>query len=363
MKPVRRQALDEQVAELLTESIQTGRWEGVLPGVNQLAVTFHVSRETVRAALRLLETRGVLIAAGAGRSRVIAMKRGVPASRRTLRVAVLLNEPLENENAGMQRMLFQLQAAVVASGHECFFAPRGLEALGRSVRRVASLVRSVPADAWVVLAGSLEILEWFAAQSFPSLAIGGRSASVPIAGASVTFLPALREAARKLMGLGHRRIVMISPELWRHPTPGPLVRAFHEVLADGGIVSGEYHVPDWEESSAGLHRLLQSLFRVTPPTALIVVEPVHAVAVSNFLTQRGLLIGRDVSLVCIVPDPAFAWRQPPMAHFQWDSGRLIRRIVRWVGATARGRVDREQFAIPARFVPGGTVAAVARSPE
>ena len=57
------------------------------------------------------------------------------------------------------------------------------------------------------------------------------------------------------------------------------------------------------------------------------------------------------------PDPAFAWRDPPMAHFRWDNGRLVRRIVRWVGAHARGRADHQQVTLPATFVPGGTVMA------
>jgi DNA-binding LacI/PurR family transcriptional regulator len=135
------------------------------------------------------------------------------------------------------------------------------------------------------------------------------------------------------------------------------------VLAGVGIIPGPYNVPDWDESPEGLRKLLRLLFYVTPPTALLVVEPFHSVAVSTFLSQRGLLIGRDISLVCIVPDPAFAWRHPPMAHFQWENDRLVRRIVRWVGAVARGRVDVEQVVISASFVPGGTVVAPRSGPK
>ena len=103
--------------------------------------------------------------------------------------------------------------------------------------------------------------------------------------------------------------------------------------------------------------MLSALFRLTPPTALLVAEPAHAIAVLGFVGQRGIQIGRDLSLVCMINDPTFAWRHPPLAHFDWDTAPVIRRIVRWAGAVARGRVDKKRMVSPATFIPGGTVMA------
>ena len=47
--------------------------------------------------------------------------------------------------------------------------------------------------------------------------------------------------------------------------------------------------------------------------------------------------------------------RPPLAHLRTDTSRVVRRIVRWVRAAARGRADREAIGIPATFDPGGTI--------
>jgi DNA-binding LacI/PurR family transcriptional regulator len=155
--------------------------------------------------------------------------------------------------------------------------------------------------------------------------------------------------------LGHRRIVMISPHQWRKPFPGRIATAFAAKLASHGIASDEYNLPDWEETPEGLQKLLKSLFQITPPTALLVIEPAHAVATLAFLGERGLQAGRDVSVICMVSDPAFSWRRPPMTHFKVDTEPLVRRVVRWVDSFSRGCPDQEQKSFPVELVRGGTI--------
>lgn len=358
MKPLRRQPLAEQTAAHLIEAMRAGRWGDTLPGVNALAKAFDVSRETVRAALRLLESNGSLLPGGPGRSRVIATE--IPAAReqRKLHIAILLHGPLSEENAEMQRTMLRLQHAIDSAGHVCFFADGYQARLRYDVRKIAQLVKETPADAWVVFAGTGETLEWFSAQPTPAIAFGGRCIGVPIASAGTDITPALAEAMRELIALGHRRIVLISPQNWRKPVPGRIAQVFTAELAECGITTDEYNLPDWEETPEGLQALLNSLFHVTPPTAIFVVEPAHAVAILAFLGQRGFRVGRDVSLVCMLSDPAFTWRRPPITHFEGNTEPLIRRVVRWVETVARGCPDREQKNFPVEFIRGGTIGPV-----
>jgi hypothetical protein len=73
------------------------------------------------------------------------------------------------------------------------------------------------------------------------------------------------------------------------------------------------------------------------------------------LHQLGMDAPRDVSLVCLDPDPAFAWCQPSVAHIHWEPLTLVRRIVRWADNVARGKDDRRQSFTKAEFVEGGTI--------
>jgi DNA-binding LacI/PurR family transcriptional regulator len=360
MKPVRRQPLSEQTATHLIDAMRAGRWGGVLPGVNSLAKEFDVSRETVRAALRSLESNGSLVPGGPGRSRVIAVEQPVPSGPRSMRVAVLLHSPLVEENAAMQHSLFRLQHAIQAAGHNCFFSEDCQERLRHDVRRIARFAIETTADAWVVVGGTSETLQWFASQPTPAIAFGGRSSGLPIASAGTDLAPALTEAIHELTALGHRRIVLISPHYWRKPVPGRLAKVFTSELTTRGILPDAFNLPDWDETPEGLQSLLHSLFHVTPPTALLVLEPAHAVAIFAFLGQRGMQVGRDVSLLCMSSDPAFAWRRPAMAQFHSNSDPLIRRVVRWLEGVARGCPDRNQKLFPVEFIRGGTMRPVKR---
>jgi DNA-binding LacI/PurR family transcriptional regulator len=118
------------------------------------------------------------------------------------------------------------------------------------------------------------------------------------------------------------------------------------------------HLPDWEESVDGFYGRLQALFRVSPPTAVIVEEVVLFTAAQQFLAQRGLRVPEDVSLVCIDADPTFAWCQPPISHIRWDSGPVVRRILNWAANVSCGKKDLRQTLTPAEFVHGGTIGLV-----
>ncbi|MFN7342838.1 MAG: substrate-binding domain-containing protein, partial [bacterium] len=96
-----------------------------------------------------------------------------------------------------------------------------------------------------------------------------------IPGCRPNKVPALRVAVRRLINLGHRRIVMMVREERRKPTPGLSERAFIQELESNGIKTGSYNLPDWEDNVDDFHRCLNSLFKHTPPTALILDEMQH----------------------------------------------------------------------------------------
>jgi DNA-binding LacI/PurR family transcriptional regulator len=225
-------------------------------------------------------------------------------------------------------------------------------------KRVAAFVHRFPADAWVVCAASHAVLKWFAGQELPTFALFGQKAGLPIAGASPRKIPAMIEAVRRLVALGHRRIVMIVHKEWREPAPGLFPQAFLNELNALGIPTGPYNLPDWDDSPEGLCRGLDSLLAVTPPTALIVSEPKLFVAVRDYLAQRGFVAPRDISLICDDPDPVFDWCRPTVAHIAWSHEPIVRRVVRWAEHVAKGREDRRQTFTLARYMDGGTVGAV-----
>lgn len=308
-----------------------------------------VGRNTIKAALRQLEEEGLLVGKGAGHQRRIELPKNH--KRTALRIRILHYDGIDRASPENVELLARLQEA----GFAVSFANKSLKDLGMQVARVARFVADQPADAWVVSAGSHEVLEWFASQPVPAIAMFGVFSALPIAAACPRKTPEMVAAVRQLVSLGHRRIVMLAHKERRKPHLGIFERNFLNELEAQGLPTGAYNLPDWEDSSAGLGACLESLFQHTPPSALIIGDAPLFMRVQQFLARRGLMVPERVSLLCTDSDPGFAWCDPAISHIRWDYRPVVRRVLRWADNVANGREDKRQTLFEAEFVEGRTI--------
>jgi DNA-binding LacI/PurR family transcriptional regulator len=346
-------SIADQVAGHLRSEILRGRWSGTLPGKHQLSAEFGVNNKTVESALRQLERSGLLLPQGAGRKRLINSPRG--STSRVLRIALLLNDHQIDEKTNI---ILEVKHALDVAGHTIITPPQSLTTLRFDPKLVAALVRKTEADAWIIIAGSRGVLEWFDSQTVPAFALFGNRVGLKIPSVSPNKPPAVAEATRHLIDLGHRRIVLLTRRAARLPHPSAGVAAFLDTLREHGCQIGEFNLPDWEETNPGFHECLHSLFRATPPTALIVDEVSYFVATMQFLLQRGLKVPADVSLISTDDDVVLSHCHPPAACMKWNLQPVVRRIIHWAANVSRGKTDFTQTLTPAEFIPGGTVGSV-----
>ncbi|MFT5905824.1 MAG: DNA-binding LacI/PurR family transcriptional regulator [Cryomorphaceae bacterium] len=227
-------------------------------------------------------------------------------------------------------------------------------------KKVAQFVSDYPADAWIVSAGSREVLEWFAHQPIPAIAMFGRFSGLPIAAASPMKTPALISAMRQLFTLGHRRIVMLTREDRRKPYPALLEQNFLDELAALGIKVGPYNLPDWDDHPAGFQVCLDSLFQHTPPSALIIEDTSLFLATHQYLARLGIMVPEQVSMLNFDFDPAFTWCNPTITHIAWDYRPVVQRVLRWTDNVACGKDDLRQTIIKSKLVQGGTIGPAAK---
>lgn len=347
-----------QVAAYLRGELLAGAWRRQLPGTPALAAELEVDRKTVTAALELLEHEGLLQPQGPGRPRKVVLPKKMLHNR--LNVRILLYE----EQDGLAPYVLELIRRVELRGHRIKSARKSLMQLGMDVYRVARYVEKNPADAWIIHAGSKEVLTWFAGQDCPCYAIFGRRRSLPIASVGPDKQAAMQAAVGRLIEFGHRRIVMLSREERRLPSPGHLESAFLECLASHGIKTSAYHLPNWQDNTDSFHECLDQLFRHTPPTAILLDEPHFFIATQQHLANKGLVAPRNISLLCADTHPVFAWCQPEISHICWEEEPVIRHATRWVVQLGKGKNNgsRPTFT-PATFVEGGTIGPVDRPDE
>ena len=347
------QSAVDQVAAYLRDRLADRTWGDTIPGGHPLAAELGVNHKTVEGALRQLEMQGLLTSQGMGRCRRI-VARSLSKETRPLRIAIFTL--VANDRGGDS--IIELRHILQESGHLPFSPEKSLLELDMDAKRVARLVERTEADAWVVVAASREVLQWFSAQPRPAFALFGNRMGLPIAGSGPDKSTAIADVTRQLIEFGHRRITLLIRNQHRLPEPARVVRVFHAELEAHGVQVGEFNMPDWEESKAGYKEILESLFRLTPPTALIIDEAFPFIAAQQFIARRGLRVPEDVSLVCTDSDSTFAWCQPSIAHIDWDYRPVVHRVVRWAANVSKGRRDVRQTSTLAEFIPGGRIGPV-----
>lgn len=350
VEPFRISSVTEQVVDHLRRQIQRGRWSGLMPGRHELAAELGVNHKTVASALEQLERQGLLEARGSGRRRTIKP----PASATngpSLRIAMLPGRPGDRA----KDWFVEIKHRLIEDGHAAFHTERCMSDLAMDTGRITRLVRNTKVDAWIVVAAARELLEWFARHRIPVFALFGRRRGLGIAGCGPDQPSATVQVTRTLLDLGHRRIVLLTHSQRRLPSPGAAERAFLSELAAAGIVPGDYHLPDWDDDEQGFHERLDSLFRLTPPTALILATPTLFATAQQFVARLGLRVPEDVSLVCMDEPRVLLWQRPTVSHVRWDSRPLVRRVIQWSANVSRGLEDLRQIFLPCEFVRGGTV--------
>ncbi len=338
-----------QVVSHLRERILLREWRNYLPGRDRLAMEMGVSHMTVGRALAQLEKEGLVATQGHGRRRRIVLPE-TGWKPRKLQIAILRFEADDTKLYFVVEFVHQLREA----GHQVHFADQTQSNLKLDVKRIAKLVEKTEADAWIVIAGSNDILEWFASQPTPCFGLFGSISIHPIAGAGPSKKQAYVQAARRLVELGHRRIVVLT----RLAAQTTFMEQFLEELKALKIPVNDYNRPVFSDSPEDLQRLLTSLFATTPPTAIVAGNLDMFQVVQQFLARRKLLIPEDVSLISGDPDPTFCWCRPTIAHFSWDSTPWVRRIVRWAENIALGKTDTRKAITQAEFIDGGTIGSV-----
>ncbi len=345
----------EQVAQYLRGQLMERVWTGMMPGGNKLARELGVGANTIEAALKILENEGLLVNQGRRHGRRIEIPKKL--TKPSMRVGILIYEPADRH----VHWIGDLQHRLDTLGHTSFIDDKkSLTELGMDVKKIALYAQKTETDAWVIIAGSSEILQWFADQPLPAFALFGRHRRVPLASIGADKITAQSAILKRLIDLGHRRIVMLANEERRKPELGLTELAFLDELKAHGIESGPYNLPDWEGNQEGFYKCLDSLFEHTPPTALIFSQVPHFIAAQQYLAHRGVLIPEHISLISRDPDPVFEWCRPSIAHISFDILPLVRRVVQWVDKVSRGIEDQSKSLIPAEFIEGGTVGPVSK---
>ncbi|MBA4721711.1 MAG: substrate-binding domain-containing protein [Alcanivorax sp.] len=196
-------------------------------------------------------------------------------------------------------------------------------------RRVDGLILAPGSE---VSAPLVSAIEHFGA---PVAVIGGDFPS-HIPAVVTDFRSGVRKATRYLLGLGHRRIALLTPlvKLW----PGKeRIAGFQEAFEEAGLPRDNAIVrPQWQGLDAAAE-VSSLLTQEQPPTALIVLGTRILAGTLRAVREQHRSIPDDLSLISIGDSEWTLVHEPPITTLKWNAEEVAFGLVNLLLAQMEGR--------------------------
>jgi LacI family repressor for deo operon, udp, cdd, tsx, nupC, and nupG len=161
-------------------------------------------------------------------------------------------------------------------------------------------------------------------QDVPVVLAGARPRAEAPASVALDDVAAARMATEHVLGLGHRRIGMITGPM-REDCSQDRCAGFFAALAAAGLATSETHVVEGDWSPPAGYKGLQEMFaRPDPPTAVFAQNDGMAVGVLRAARDMGLLLPAQLSVIGVDDIPMASYFAPPLTTVRQDFAAIGR---------------------------------------
>ncbi|MFD0893189.1 substrate-binding domain-containing protein [Luteolibacter ambystomatis] len=355
---IKRVGAVEAAATALREMVAAGKWADRLPGTRVLAGQLGVSQPTVQLALLELAKDGVLESAGE-RKAYRVKSRGASLSKESgpkgKRVILLTHQAIERTAESGRQVMEMLHRMLTPAGWQVDYRIVDFLHARTPHRSWDDLIGAEPGEQVVALFGRPALAEWAVKRGVKIIFLGGVTDGFEVPVVAVRSANLLAEAYRRLIALGHRRIVTQLCDRPQSYIDSMREAARMELEAAGLPYSPAYHTPDSEYLRPDVSwSIMESLFKRERPTALVLLDWRELVTAICFLSKIGLKVPEDVSVVLLNDQANAEWFQPPLARFKFPIARMARRLKAWL----EGKWDPDglRVGVAAEWVPGESIA-------
>ena len=207
----------------------------------------------------------------------------------------------------------------------------------------------------------------------PFVAFGRTRTSARHAWVDPDFEAAVEGAVERLVALGHRRIGLALPDLRRNYLD-LVATGYRRAMRTRGLpVDDRWDVRRPSGERGGLDAADALLAADPRPTAVLVSESMHAVALYRRLNEVGLRPGRDISILGLLPEARAQYLIPTLTTYQTNWTEIGKRLADAVTSEiaaaaadrAAGRRDRLKTSARASAIQdaGGIQSRRERSPR
>ena len=275
-------------------------------------------------------------------------------------VALLAPEPLEQLRPAHVLWIDELRAMLGERGCRLHVLHGAQYFRADPAAALEKLVRQHPHGCWILTLASASCQEWFARRGLPCLIAGSCHAGVDLPSRDLDHRAICRHAAGVLLGLGHRRLAFVTPKS-RHAGEIESEAGFLEGVRASRHADAAAVVCQHDGTADGLSQLVRLLVATRPtPTALLVSNAYHCLAVVSGLARHGVRIPEDMSVISRDEDPFLSFLVPTPSRYiaspRAFARSLLQPVLELLGGNA---VSQRAWRLMPQFVRGASVAAAA----
>lgn len=352
----KRKSLIHEAAEVIRRSLQRGEWSNGLPPERLLSDQLHVSRPTLRLALKVLQREGLVELAGSPRQWT-PVQNSLPRRQSSDLVQFLSCDRFDSLTRHVLLHLLHLR-------RELQDANMRLEVLtdvrlkrARPERLLEQIVSRSNAACWILSHSTPAVQRWFARRQLRVIVKGTCFDETQFPSIDTDHRALAYHAAGMLLRLGHRRIALLRPN---HQGAGEVMRergfleAFDPTHSDATPIILRHDGSETKISSV-IRAAMRSKNR---PTAILASECAHALNALNLFLTSGVHVPQQVSIISCDDELFMRHVKPTIARYSVDSDAYAKRFSRMVVklATTGVLTNRPARVIPP-FVSGESVAA------
>lgn len=329
-----------QVAEYICQLIRSGQWEERLPSERLMATQIGVSRDTVRAALRLLEEQGVVTERSREGTQIQKLPSSTSTEPFTVGILVLMKMEFTTYRTlawvdELRRLLYQKQVPVeIYDGYA----------------RKPGFFRTIAArthhDCWALIYPNHEALQWCLRNGVRAVVAGTVDNALGLPSVDIHYRALCHHAAGRMVSLGHRRIALL---LHRREWGADKESAAGFLAGAAGHPDVAATVHYHNGTPAGLCALADRLLAMKErPTAWIIAVAPHFLTIMMHLQQRGVKIPQEISLISQDAEPWQHFALPEPTRYVANVSQLARVTAREIFRAIAGHPGPAK---PQRMIP------------
>lgn len=332
MKKPEKTSLGWKTAHILEEEIRRGRWMNYLPGYRALSKELGVSPRVVTDSLDILTRRKVLLPAEARRPRKINPDQStIILDGQQKCLTVLSAIPYDQHNENTRHLLEKIYQRMSSVEWSVFMEISKEYGAGEVSEHLEILACQRRHHRWLLISPSGNIVRWAMKKNLQVICLGGSVCDLPPPLVCLSISSLLKASFEKMVFLGHQKICLMTSR--RTSNMFPHLADFVGELFQKHYIP--YHQPynlplPEDDTPQSFQDCLESLFQLTPPTAIITAEPQFLPAIYSHCYRRGVLIPEQLSLITMQNASNQQWFVPQPAYFEAALESFLNPICNWI---------------------------------